>query len=210
MSQDRTRDRLLMLLKMRDGLSTKALAQALDISVPAVRQHLRSLGDEVIAQSEVNGVGRPAQVWRLTASAQHRFPDTHGELTVKILESVEKQLGVAALDRVIEGRSRENAAHYTARLAGVSTVQGKLQRLAQIRSDEGYMAQVEKTDDGWRLIENHCPICAAATHCQGFCRNELEVFRQVLGASVQIHRSEYLLAGGSRCTYEITAADAAG
>ncbi len=208
MSQDRTRDRLLMLLKMRDGLSTKALAEALDISVPAVRQHLRSLGDEVIAQSEVNGVGRPAQIWRLTETAQHRFPDTHGELTVKILESVEKQLGAAALDRVIEDRSRENAALYAERLSGVSTLQGKLQRLAQIRSDEGYMAEVEKTDAGWRLIENHCPICAAATHCQGFCRTELEVFRQVLGAGVKICRSEYLLEGDSRCTYEITPADA--
>ena len=208
MSQDRTRDRLLMLLKMRDGLSTKALAKALHISVPAVRQHLRSLGDEVVAQSEVNGVGRPAQIWRLTETAQHRFPDTHGELTVKILESVEKQLGAAALDRVIEDRSQENAALYSERLAGVSTLQGKLQRLAQIRSDEGYMAQVEKTDAGWRLIENHCPICAAATHCQGFCRTELEVFRQVLGAGVKICRSEYLLEGDSRCTYEITPADA--
>jgi predicted ArsR family transcriptional regulator len=197
-----------MLLKMRDGLSTKALAEALDISVPAVRQHLRALGGEVTAQSEVNGVGRPAQIWRLTATAQHRFPDTHGELTVKILESVEKQLGAAALDRVIEDRSRENAAHYAARLTGVSTLQGKLQRLAQIRSDEGYMAQVEKTADGWRLIENHCPICAAATYCQGFCRTELEVFRQVLGDGVKICRSEYLLEGGSRCTYEITLADA--
>jgi len=206
LSQDRTRDRLLMLLKMRDGLSTKALAEALHISVPAVRQHLRSLGDEVVAQSEVNGVGRPAQIWRLTESAQHRFPDTHGELTVKILESVEKQLGAAALERVIEDRSRENAALYSERLSGVSTLQGKLQRLAQLRSDEGYMARVEKTDAGWRLIENHCPICAAATYCQGFCRNELEVFRQVLGPTVRICRSEYLLAGGSRCTYEITPA----
>lgn len=208
MSQDRTRDRLLLLLKMRDGLSTKALAEALDISVPAVRQHLRSLGGEVTAQSEGNGVGRPAKIWRLTETAQHRFPDTHGELTVKILESVEKRLGAAALDSVIEDRSRENVEHYAARLSGVSTLQGKLQRLAQIRSDEGYMAQVEKTDHGWRLIENHCPICAAATYCQGFCRTELEVFRQVLGPDVQIHRSEYLLAGGSRCTYEITPADA--
>ena len=33
------------------------------------------------------------------------------------------------------------------------------------------MAEVEPQDDGsLLLIENHCPICAAATSCQSFCR----------------------------------------
>jgi predicted ArsR family transcriptional regulator len=206
LSQDRTRDRLLLLLKTRDGLSTKALAQALDISVPAVRQHLSSLGDQVCAESVASGVGRPAQIWRLTAKAQSKFPDTHAELSVKLIESIEHSLGAAALEKVIADRYVTSLRQYRERLSGVGSVHGKLKRLVQIRSDEGYMAELRRTHTGWLLIENHCPICAAATHCQGFCRNELELFRELLGTGVCVDRIEYLLDGGSRCSYEISIA----
>ncbi|MFV2090644.1 MAG: ArsR family transcriptional regulator [Pseudomonadales bacterium] len=43
----RTKDRLLLLLKTRGAMTMKVLAEALDISVPATRQHLKSLGDSV-------------------------------------------------------------------------------------------------------------------------------------------------------------------
>ncbi|CAQ86467.1 conserved hypothetical protein [Photorhabdus asymbiotica] len=52
------------------------------------------------------------------------------------------------------------------------------------------------------LVENHCPICAAATVCQGLCRAELNVFQEILQA--QVKRVEYILTGSRRCTYRIT------
>jgi predicted ArsR family transcriptional regulator len=54
------------------------------------------------------------------------------------------------------------------------------------------------------LIENHCPICAAARACQNFCRAELEVFRQALGEGAEVTREEHLLLGARRCAYRIT------
>ena len=200
----RTKERLLLLLKTRGALSTKALARMLDISVPATRTHLKSLGDLVTAASEPGGVGRPAQRWTLTDEAQARFPDTHGDLTVRILESIERSLGQAGLDAVIADRFSTMEREYLAALAGVSTLAGRLKRLVRLRSEEGYMAALEKTDDGWLLVENHCPICAAASACQGFCRNELELFRTVLGDGAQVERVEYLLDGGRRCAYSVT------
>ena len=74
-----------------------------------------------------------------------------------------------------------------------------------LRSDEGYMAELERIPgDGWLLAENHCPICAAARSCQGFCRHELNLFRELLGPGVAVERVEYLLSGGRRCAYRIT------
>jgi predicted ArsR family transcriptional regulator len=84
-------------------------------------------------------------------------------------------------------------------------VKTRLKRLAELRSAEGYMAQVEPLpDQGWLLVESHCPICAAARSCQGFCRHELELFRELLGPEVCVERSEYILGGGRRCAYRIT------
>jgi len=209
MESDRTSDRLLMLLKTRGGLTTKALARALGISVPAVRQHLRGLGDEVEMEQRRAGVGRPAQVWRLTAAAQRRFPDTHGELTVRLIDSIEAALGPDALDKVIDDRFQQMLHAYRQRLDGVQSIGGKLRRLAAVRSEEGYMAEVRKHGDGWLLVENHCPICAAATRCQGFCRNELEMFRSLLGDGVSVERVEYLLEAADRCAYTVRVCNAA-
>jgi predicted ArsR family transcriptional regulator len=53
------------------------------------------------------------------------------------------------------------------------------------------------------LIEHHCPICAAAKTCQGFCRSELEVFRDVLGPNVSVERESHIVAGAPRCVYRV-------
>jgi predicted ArsR family transcriptional regulator len=59
------------------------------------------------------------------------------------------------------------------------------------------------------LVENHCPICVAATACQGFCRAELETFRAVLGPDASVERAEHIVAGDRRCVYSIARKDSA-
>lgn len=65
-----------------------------------------------------------------------------------------------------------------------------------------FMAEYEECEDGsFVLIENHCPICAAASTCQSFCRAELTVFREVLQAKVE--RTEHILHQARRCAYRV-------
>ena len=66
------------------------------------------------------------------------------------------------------------------------------------------MAESWAEGDGYVLVENHCPICVAATACQGFCRAEQETFREVLGPDVSVERIEHITAGDRRCVYHIT------
>ncbi|MFV2090645.1 MAG: helix-turn-helix transcriptional regulator [Pseudomonadales bacterium] len=113
-------------------------------------------------------------------------------------------MGGEALDRVIADRYRDNEQRYLQSIGALRSLSGRLKRLVQLRNAEGYMAELDKTRDGWLLIENHCPICAAASHCQGFCKNELALFQSVLGEGVCISRVEYLLEGGRRCAYKIS------
>ena len=58
------------------------------------------------------------------------------------------------------------------------------------------MAESRAEGDGYVLIENHCPICVAATACQGFCRSELDTFREVLGPDVSVERIEHIVEWG--------------
>jgi predicted ArsR family transcriptional regulator len=207
---ERTADRLLMLLKTRGTQTTRALADVLEISVPGVQQQLNRLeADGLIESRTTNGaVGRPALQWSLTEQALARFPNTHAELTVTLIDSIRRTLGEAALEKVVAERETSSRARYRESLAGLKTLRAKLKRLAELRSAEGYMADLEALPGrSWILAENHCPICAAAQCCQGFCRHELEMFRELLGPDVAVEREEYILSGGRRCAYRITRRD---
>ena len=204
-------ERIMMMLKMHGSLTAAALGKKLGTTGEAARQQLSRLADEglVVASSTPSGVGRPTQEWGLTEAGHARFPDTHAALTVQILDSVRSLLGDAALDRVIEKRERDTRALYKAAMADRKSLHDRVAALAELRSAEGYMADWQETNDGnLLLIENHCPICAAATSCQGFCRSELNVFRDVLGTDVIVERAEHVIAGGRRCSYLVRRADA--
>lgn len=86
-------------------------------------------------------------------------------------------------------RAQQQIEAYKQQLKGKQSLKQRLNKLAEIRTDEGYIAQVQTQPDGsFLLVENHCPICAAATPCTGLCALELETFQSVLGDEVNIQR----------------------
>jgi predicted ArsR family transcriptional regulator len=200
-------DRLLFLLKTRGSQTAADLSNRLQITPEAVRQQLLRLGEEglVYAKSEVRGVGRPVQVYHLGPAAQRRFPDTHAELTAQLIGEIKEVLGEDALEKLIRVREIGTRKRYEALLSGEQSLARQIARLAEIRNKEGYMATWEKEEgDSYLLVENHCPICAAASACTGFCRSEQAIFEHVLGRDVRVERVEHLLAGARRCAYRIT------
>ncbi len=201
-------EQILLTLKTRGAQETLAVAAGLGVSRQAALQTLERLAaDGLISQStERRGVGRPRRLWALTDKAQGRFPDTHAQLTVEMLAAVRAEFGEDGVDRLIARRERDAEAAYVQALEPATTLESRLARLTALRVAEGYMAKWWREDDGsWLLVENHCPICAAALACQGFCRAELTLFRKVLGPGVAIERTDHILAGARRCAYRITA-----
>jgi predicted ArsR family transcriptional regulator len=199
-------ERILMELKMHGSLSSAELGDIAGTTGEAARQQLMRLAADglVEASGMANGVGRPTQHWQLTEKAQAHFPDTHAALTLQMIEIIRAELGEAALDRVIAARETRTTAAYLSAVETASDLKGRVEALAQLRTREGYMAEWwEEADGTLVLVENHCPICAAATACQNFCRAELDVFRSVLGPQASITRSEHLLSGSRRCAYTI-------
>ncbi|MDO8284851.1 MAG: transcriptional regulator [Rhodoferax sp.] len=202
-----TQDQILFLLKTRGPSTAQQLATLLDISSMGVRRHLDAWLEKglLLTEDRADKVGRPARYWLLSDAGHARFPDRHSELTVQLIAQVRTLFGQAGLDKLITAREQSSETSYQERMAGAKTLSKRLAKLVEARDAEGYMAQLEKQPDGsFLLIENHCPICAAATACQGFCRSELDVFRRTLGPDSQVERMEHVLAGGRRCVYRIT------
>lgn len=197
-------DDILLHLKTRGPAETGAVGKRLGITRQAARQHLENLAAEGLVAFETSrkGVGRPAREWSLTEKGHARFPDTHAQMTVELLGNVRNVFGEEGLTKLIRRRERETQSVYEKALAKSRSLESRVATLAALRTAEGYMSEWSKAPDGsFLLIENHCPICAAAKACQGFCRSELSLFAKVLNAKVE--RTEHILAGARRCAYRI-------
>ncbi len=205
--QDRAATRLLYALKSAGPQTAAALGRRLGMTAVGARQHLaRLLAEGLVAFAEHReSVGRPKRVWSITEAGDRQFPDNHAGLTLELIGAIRITLGEAGLDKVIAARERQALKTYRARLAGADGLRDKLKRFADLRSDEGYMAELQRDKAGFLLVENHCPICVAARACQGFCRSELQLFRDALGPAVSVERSEHIVAGARRCAYRIAA-----
>jgi predicted ArsR family transcriptional regulator len=186
--------------------TAEQLAARLGMSAVGIRLHLNALAEKGLVRFEERRgrVGRPLRVWSLTDAANLGFPDAHAALAVDLLASIKDLYGKKALRRLVVEREKTMLARYHGALADLKTVARKVASLAALRSEEGYMAEARKTSRGMLLVENHCPICAAAKECQQFCRSELRVFQQALGDDVRVERVDHILAGARRCAYLVT------
>jgi predicted ArsR family transcriptional regulator len=204
-----TRRAIVKLLKTEGALDAARLARRLHLTPMAVRQHLYALQREKLVTSEERSVpiGRPAKDWRLTRRADGLFPDAYAELNVALIEAVGNTFGPTGLQRVLDSREAKQRADYARRIVPSAPLKERLQQLARVRTEEGYMAEVRPDGrGGFLFIENHCPICAAATACQGFCATELDLFRTVLGPHASVERTEHIISGARRCVYHVTVA----
>lgn len=205
LSEDKTIERLLYLLKTRGPQTAVALSENVGTSSVAVRQHMEKLAQKGLVENEDRreSVGRPKKYWKLTPEGDQKFPDRHSDLTLEMINSVIDVFGEEGLEQLIAKREKRSMQAYGDRLANADTLKKKVTELANIREQEGYMAEIEVVDGGYLLHENHCPICVAATACQGFCRSELNLFERVLGSDAQVTRENHIVSGARRCTYKI-------
>lgn len=198
-------DQILFFLKMRGEATSLIISEKLGISKEGARKHLNSLLEQDLVETVVKseGVGRPTTYYKLTENGEAKFPNTHADITVQLLQSIKKLLGNNALDLLISDREKSIYAKYAKLIKEDSSIEEKLNKLSKIRTTEGYMAEWNKEEGVYFLTENHCPICVAAAECQGFCKSELENFKQLIGQEYSVERVQHIVSGAQRCTYKI-------
>lgn len=206
-----TRHAILDILKREGAQEAKVLASSLGITPVAVGLQLASLVEEKLVSAEPEPAqsgrrGRPVHRWTLTEAANRVFPDAHAILTAGLLGSLQEIYGAQGMQKILDARTRQQVEEYGRAVPSHAPLKDKVKALARLRDREGYMTEVESSPDGgFRLIENHCPICTAAKTCQGFCQSEWQVFSNLMGPGAKVIREEHLLSGGRRCVYSITA-----
>lgn len=193
-------------LKRRGEATTAGLAAELGLNAETVRDHLRALGAHGLvrrAGSVRGGRGRPELVHGLTPAAEALFPRREGEtlrqLAAYLRENGHERLLERFFERLVAERRQEALAR-VAPLAG----RERLEEVARILTELGFMAEVEGAADGPRLRLCHCPLRELVDETAIPCRAEIGFVAELLGETLA--RVSYIPAGDPSCSYREVAA----
>lgn len=204
-----SQEAILQRLKNRGPQSVKILASQLGMTTMGVRQHLAELQARDLVQKtdETRQTrGRPVHYWKLSAQGHRHFPDNHARLNQNLIATLSEELGPTRLNKLVDACGLRQQKQYELALdAAGPSLEDRVRALSQLRSDEGFMAEVRLLPEGWLFIENHCPVYSAAESCRQLCQSELDMFRSLLANFADVERVDHLFAGARRCAYKIIA-----
>lgn len=194
---------ILDLLKQRGATTIPELAGELRLNIETVRDHLRTLAGHGLVRREGtrrSGPGRPEVIYRLTIEAEALFPRREGEVLKELASHLVRTGHEAVLrdffEQSIGGRRAEA-------LARVRQLQGRerLDEVARILSELGFMAVVEEQAGECRLRLCHCPIRSLVEATRLPCLAETGLIAELLGGPAT--RVSYIPTGAPSCTYRL-------
>lgn len=197
-----TRHEILRLVRTSGGKTAQELAEDLGITSMGVRRHLMTLERDglVRVQTRRQPAGRPTFVYQLTDEGYDTFPRNYHLLATQILDAARMRAGEEKVEDLFAGRMDQLVAQFQPRMHG-KDLAGRIQELARIQDENGYMAIWEKVDGGYLLREQNCAIYRVACRFQEACEYEIELFRRLLDADIT--RTEHQVRGDRACTYFI-------
>ena len=200
--------RILEHLKRRGSSTIPVIAADLGLNVETVRTHLRSLGsDGFVARSgrRRSGRGRPEIVHDLTEAGEELFPNRESDVLHDLTRYLEDRGQRRVIVDFFEERVERRRAAALARVEGLEG-DDRLDEVARILSEEGFMAEVRTDREGRRVLRLcHCPMRGLVEVTKAPCRTELGFVRELLGE--RLARISYIPSGDAACSYAISDGD---
>jgi DeoR family suf operon transcriptional repressor len=196
------RGAILLQLKRAHRSTAKELASRLQVSLNAVRHHLKELeGQGLVGYERRNqGVGAPAFAYRLTPAAEVLFPRRYEVVLNEVLDHLVEREGRAAAVSLLEARYESLTRQLQQELAGVEPSQ-RMAAVARRLTEEGYMAEASATPESGVLVEHNCAMQAVVERFPEICAAEAKFLAAVLGGEVE--RQGHILSGCSACEYHV-------
>lgn len=199
-----TQRHVLETLKRHGEATAGELAESLEISQSAVRQHLTSLRSAglIEARQERGNTGRPADRYHATAQTEALFVTTEVDLSTELLGHMEQE-DPELVNRIFQRRRHSLVDGAESQLDGLSTGE-RVAAVANLLDAQGYLADFEDIGQGCFRINLHsCAIWTVATKYRQACTAELDFVRDLL-PDAQVERVTHKTSGAHTCAYEIT------
>jgi predicted ArsR family transcriptional regulator len=141
--------------------------------------------------------------YHATDLADAIFPKAYAALTNELLGYLAEE-DSDTIDRLFARRRDERVANAQQRLAPRRTMGAKVDELARVLDEDGYLATAERVGrDHFRLIEHNCSITAVARRYGQACSSEIDFIRAVL-PDARVERTSHMIDGARHCAYDIT------
>jgi DeoR family transcriptional regulator, suf operon transcriptional repressor len=207
-STNSTKQEVLLYLLKQGQATAQELAKSLSISPQAMRRHLKDLEGEGLAefQSVHSGMGRPQNVYELTAQGRERFSKQYDQFAISFLDTLVNNLGYDQATQILHQHWQRKSQEYRQQLGNGSLLE-RMARLTDLRRQEGYMTEfhsIEDADDRFVLTEHNCAIAQVAHSFPTVCSHELEMFETAL-TDCQVERTHWIVDGEHCCGYVISA-----
>ena len=202
---EKTQEAVLMHLKKSGEMTVSALCDVLGITSMAVRRHLGSLQKEGLVESRLvrQTRGRPTYLYRLSAKAESLFPSGFQMLAMDLLDVIREQQGHKGVMDVLSRRNEKRAESLVVRMEG-KTLRKKVEEVARIFSEDGYMTEWEELPEGGFIIyQRHCAVHDVANQYRQVCVLEPKLIERLLG--VKVTRCQYMLRHDPVCGYVVHA-----
>ena len=203
--------RAILLTIRRTGHTTPdAIAEALGTGRSGVAQQLRALESAGLVRrtTERHGVGRPRHHYDVTPDAQDLFPSNYEGLAGGLLAAILEVGGERLVEDVFAARRRQTENTLRRRLdetlPASATITERVETLARLQDEQGYLAEAVVDIDGVRLIQHNCAVLGVASGTPAACAAELEMFRGLLGPNVI--REQHIGSGDRCCAYRVAPA----
>jgi predicted ArsR family transcriptional regulator len=199
-----TQRRVLVAVKRRGEATTDQLADALEISSSAVRQHLSALRSAgfITSRQERGQPGRPAERYRATELTEPLFTTTNGSLSIELLAHIEEE-DPELVNRVFDRRRRRLVDDAKDELTG-KPIETRVNAVTELLDAQGYLADSEKLGDNHYRIKLHsCAIWTVASRYQQACTTELDFIRDLI-PDATVERVTHKPAGAHTCAYDIS------
>jgi predicted ArsR family transcriptional regulator len=199
---------ILLQLRRAGPSAPDTIAAAIEASRTGVLQQLHALEEAGLVShaAEKHGVGRPRHVYDVTADAQGLFPTDYGGFASGLLKAIEAVGGDDLVEQVFNARRRQIGdrirRRMNERLPKDAPVADRVEVLASLQDEAGYLAEAVVADDGaLRLREHNCAIDKIARRTQAPCEAELALFKELLGPDVT--RESHIASGDRCCSYVV-------
>lgn len=202
---------ILIHLRRSGPSSPDAVATAVEASRTGVLQQLHALeaAGLVSHSAEKHGVGRPRHVYDVTPDAQGLFPTDYGGFASGLLKAIEAVGGDDLVEQVFNARRRQIGdrirRRMSERLGEDAPLADRVEVLAALQSEAGYLAEAVVTDGVIHLREHNCAIDKIARRTQAPCEAELALFQELLGPEVE--RESHIASGDRCCSYVVAGID---
>jgi predicted ArsR family transcriptional regulator len=203
-----TKRSLLWLMKRRGEIALDDAIEETGYARTTLREHLNQLERDGLVQrrSVRHGRGRPSLRYRITERGQRLFPTRDGVLLRELLRHLQDRGEDALIEEFFESfwSTRVEEVKHRIRQAGrADKRERKLEILASILREEGFMPEIQAGEEGVVIRECNCPFTEAVKQTKLPCRLEAQFYAEVFDAAVE--RTGYLPDGDAACTYTVEA-----